>query len=463
MPTKKKLLVLLPDGIGLRNFVFSDFPKIVDEKNLNLTYWNGTDFDLSRLNLEAIRLKGNVHYKTDLLKKARKEIEIRQFIKKFNNKIYWYYLFKNSQRNIKSYIKKIWLKKLIFNYQNDLNTLREKIKSQERKTPYYKNCIHQIRKEKPDLLFCTNQRPVNAISPIIAAQDLGIPTATFIFSWDNIPKATMVIETDYYFVWSNHMADELKNYYSYIRDEQIIVTGSPQFEMHFKNEIRLDKKTFCKAYNIPLNKDFLCFSGDDITTSPHDPTYLEDVCQAVKVLNANGHNYHLIFRPCPVDFSDRYDDVLNKNKDVVTRLRPAWEKQGEVWNTVFPTKDDETLLYNTIEHSDLIINLGSSMVFDAYCHNKTCAYIKYNPTDIELKKDVNTVYKYVHFQSMPTKDAVVWLNSKAEISDKILKGIQQAQMYTENAESWFKCINEHPPQYATTRLTNAILNLMNTK
>jgi hypothetical protein len=38
---------------------------------------------------------------------------------------------------------------------------------------------------------------------LLAAQQLGIPTATFIFSWDNLPKATMVVETDYY-VWSDH-------------------------------------------------------------------------------------------------------------------------------------------------------------------------------------------------------------------------------------------------------------------
>jgi hypothetical protein len=34
---------------------------------------------------------------------------------------------------------------------------------------------------------------------LLAAQQLGIPTATFIFSWDNLPKATMVVETDYYY------------------------------------------------------------------------------------------------------------------------------------------------------------------------------------------------------------------------------------------------------------------------
>lgn len=463
MMGQKKTLILLPDGIGLRNFVFSDFPQLSKQKSLDLIYWNGTTFNLTNLDLESIRLQGKTHYKTDLLKKARKEIEIRQFVDRFNNDIYRSYLFKSSSVNLKSKLKENWVLWLSKIYKKNLAGIRDKIKKQERQTLYYKNCIAQLEAEKPDFLFCTNQRPVIAIAPVLAAQDLKIPTGTFIFSWDNIPKATMVIETDYYFVWSKYMADELKNYYPYIKDEQIIITGSPQFEMHFKNENRLDKTSFCKAYNLPLNKDFLCFSGDDVTTSPHDPTYLEDVCQAIKTLNAKGNNYHLIFRPCPVDFSDRYEKVLHKNKDVVTRLRPAWKKQGAAWNTVFPSKADETLLYNTIHHSELIINLGSSMVFDAYCHAKPCAYINYNPTGIELQKDVNTVYNYVHFQSMPFKDAVVWLNSKDEISDKIINGIQQAHTYSENAGEWFKRINEQPTQNASYRLVDGIFNLIDNK
>jgi hypothetical protein len=52
-----------------------------------------------------------------------------------------------------------------------------------------------------------------AVAPLLAAQDLGIPTATFIFSWDNLPKATMVVEANYYFVWSHHMKRELLLYY----------------------------------------------------------------------------------------------------------------------------------------------------------------------------------------------------------------------------------------------------------
>lgn len=451
-----KVLILLPDGVGLRNFVFTQFPEFFKHHNLELKFWNATDYDLAQHALKSIELKGNAHFKTDLYKRARKEIEIKTFVKNFDNDIFNQYLFKTRPSGFKSLTKHIWLKLIIHKYKNSLHRLREKIVSQERQTSYYKNCMIHLQSEQPKMIFCTNQRPAQAIAPILAAQDLGVPTATFIFSWDNLPKATMVIETDYYFVWSDFMAKQLLEYYPYIEGKQIIVTGSPQFELHSNPKYNISKTEFCKKFNLPKDKKYICFSGDDITTSPHDPDYLNDVCEAIKLLNSKGFNFAVIFRPCPVDFSDRYDKVLEKHKKLVYCLRPKWKPQGLGWNSVMPTPEDQALLYNTIAHSELIINLGSSMVFDAACHGKACVFINYNPDVNELKKDVKLVYKYIHFQSMPSKDAVIWLNSKAEIAEKLLEGLQNPFPYIEQAKKWFSIICKQPENSASERIVNAL-------
>jgi hypothetical protein len=44
----------------------------------------------------------------------------------------------------------------------------------------------------------------------------------------------MVVETDYYFVWSSHMKQELLYYYPYINDDQIIITGTPHLKIILK-------------------------------------------------------------------------------------------------------------------------------------------------------------------------------------------------------------------------------------
>src|SRR5690606_18987238 len=129
--------------------------------------------------------------------------------------IYQNYKFPPSRKGIKAKIKNALVKQITTTYRGEkgLERLRQKLKESERKSSFYYRCKAILESEKPDIIFCTTQRPVYAIAPLTAAQDLGIPTATFIFSWDNLPKATMIVEPDYYFVWSEHMKGELHNYY----------------------------------------------------------------------------------------------------------------------------------------------------------------------------------------------------------------------------------------------------------
>src|SRR5690606_2409880 len=105
---------------------------------------------------------------------------------------------------------------------------------------------------------------------------------------------------------------------------------------------------------------YICFSGDDITTSPNDPYYLEDLAQAIVNLNRKGYDLGIIFRRCPVDFSDRFDKVLNAYKNVISVIDPLWTKQGHNWQNIMPTPEDMGLLANISKYCILVVNVGSS-------------------------------------------------------------------------------------------------------
>ncbi len=457
----KKVFILLPDGIGLRNFVYTSFAKIGIENNWDITYWNDMPFDFSELGLKEEKLLGKASGLTNLYKRARKEIELENFEKEFNDSIYRKYRFKPTSKTLKQKVKNILVSYYIRRYRGkNLNKLRKKIKESERKTEYFKSCIKTLKKHKPAFVFSTNQRPVNAIAPILAAQDLGIPTATFIFSWDNLPKATMVIETDYYFVWSSHMKQELLTYYPYVKEDKIFITGTPQFEPHFENEFLLSKNEFLSQNKLPKDVDFVCFSGDDVTTSPHDPQYLEASALAIRDLNLRGHKLRILFRRCPVDFSNRFDSVLETYNDVIFDVAPKWKKIGSVWNTIMPLQADIVQLVNTIYYSSLVINVGSSMVFDYVCYDKPCAYINYNPSEIPNKKDIHTIYKYVHFRSMPSKEVVIWLSNSNTIADQLEQLLINKDQTVSKAKEWFEIINHHPPASASNRIWEQINNLV---
>lgn len=462
MKPKKKILILLPDGVGLRNFAFTSFVEIGEQMGWEVIFWNHTPFDLEELGYKEITLEGSARPRTDLLKRAKIVAELNHFTKKFNDSVYQTYKFPSSKKAFKGKIKDGIVNVLIRTHKGEkgLQRLRKKMRSSERKGDYYKNCKAVLENENPDLVFCTNQRPVNAIAPLTAAQDLGIPTSTFIFSWDNLPKATMVVETDHYFVWSEYMRDELQRYYPSIAESQIHVTGTPQFEPQYDHSLSQSREDFFKEFGLDLSKKYICFSGDDVTTSPDDHQYLNDIAKTIKVLNSEGNKLGIIFRRCPVDFSDRYDSVLEKHSEIIVSIAPKWERAGERWNSILPTKQDLQLQINTILHSETVVNVGSSMVFDFALFGKPCLYLNY-----EAEKKINPdwspekVYKFVHFRSMPTGEEVYWLNSKDEIQAKLEEVLRNPKEKAEKALAWFNRINASPPEKASEKIWKNISSL----
>ncbi|GAB2778880.1 hypothetical protein GCM10010465_26900 [Actinomadura fibrosa] len=427
-----------------------------------VVFWNQTPFDLKHLDYKEIKLEGKVRPSTDILKKAKITAELDHFTKKLNDPIYQLYKFPDSKSGLKSRVKSGLVDFLVKTHTSEkgLQRLRKKMKVSERKGSFYANCKKLLEQENPDLILCTNQRPVNAIAPLTAAQDLGIPTASFIFSWDNLPKATMVVETDYYFVWSEHMQKEMITYYPKLRKEQIFVTGSPQFEPHFDKRLLKTREEFFNEYGLDITKEYICFSGDDITTSPNDPEYLNDIAEAVTKLNHEGHKLGVLFRRCPTDFSNRYGNVLRRHSKLIVPIKPKWEKLGGEWNTVLPTQEDVQLQINTIAHSRAVVNVGSSMVFDFSIFNKPCLYLNYIVDQNQVKNwNPQKVYSFVHFRSMPSINSVIWLNSKEEIPSKITEALTKGKDYAIWANSWFKIINTTPPNEASIRIWNKINEL----
>lgn len=458
---KTKLFILLPDGIGLRNFAYGDFPIEAEKRGVELVYWNHTSFPIEeKLSLQEVALRGTkMHPLTSVYSRARKKIELRLWKKKWNDAVYDTYLFPDSHKGLKNIIKSLLVHFLTLTHssQNGLKKIVVKISKAERQTDFYLHCLNTLKAHQPDFVFCTNQRASSALAPILAAQDLGIPTASFIFSWDNLPKATMVLDTHYYFVWSDYMKHELLQYYPSIQPNQVFVTGSPQFACHYNPELLSSREAFFQTYGLDPAKKYICFSGDDVTTSPDDPQYLEDVANAVASLNQQGENIGILFRRCPVDVSDRYENVLTRHKNLIVSVAPQWSALGKIWNQIFPLPQDAALLANTAAHCEAVINLGSSMVFDFAAHGKPCIFINY---DVEKKRipdwSTEKIYRYVHFRSMPTPESVLWVCSPGEIAECLKKALQAPQKTVQAAQDWMQVINLAPHQPASQRIWNGI-------
>lgn len=462
---KKKVFVFFPDGVGLRNFAFTDFKTIGEQMGFDIHYWNNTIFSLKdNLGFNEVKIEDHtVHKLLPIYTRARKRAELNVSKNKFNDAVYPTYKFPFSYKGLKNTFKSLYTKLLIGLHSSEkgIVRLREKINTLERSTSKYKYCKAQLEEHRPDLIFCTTQRSTQSISALLAAKDLGIPTVAFVYSWDNVPKAMQVVETDYYFVWSDLMKAEVLKYYPFVKEEQVFVTGTPQFEPHFNENLKQSKAEFFKAYNLDINKKYICYSGDDETTSPLDQYYLEDLANAVRSLNDKGENLAIIYRKCPVDFTPRYDAVIEANKDIIEVIDPIWKQVGDQWNQVLPAKEDFKLLYNVCEHSEFVTNVCSSTVFDFVAHNKPCIY--YNYEQPQLKKgirDIGQNYKYVHFRSMPSHEAAVFCTNKKDLETKVKHILKGKTSNVNEGLNWFEIVAGKHPTEASKHIWETINTLI---
>lgn len=455
-------LMIIPDGVSLRNFIYSSFLEQSEQVGIKLSILNlsGFDIKLEGITVHTIKQK-RLHPLTTVLKNVRKQLELQQFEQQFNNPIYRRYVFKATVKDVKSLLRLLLTKVFYVWYLkfSNVSRLRKWINHLEQQTTYFKTCKSFIAQLQPDVVYNCSQRSVMSIAPIQAAKQLHIPTVGFIYSWDNLPKSTLDVETDHYHVWSDYMKRELLQYHPFIKPAQITVTGTLQFEFHFNKVLLQDRAAFLSSYGLDPAKKYLCFSGDDITTSPHDPQYLEDVAKVIRELNQEKDQWHMIFRRCPVDFSNRYDTVLQAYANEITPIAPKWQRLANSWDAVLPLEEDNALLLNTVAHCELVINLGSSMVFDAACQSTPCAYIAYNTEGVALQKDVQTIYKYIHFQTMPKEAPVFWIKDQESLKAVLDDLDKQSTSVLQQAKQWFETINSLEAESASQCIVNAIAKI----
>jgi hypothetical protein len=274
---------------------------------------------------------------------------------------------------------------------------------------------------------------------------LGIKNIGAIYSWDNIPKARLSVRTNEYVVWSKHMKNEMKIFYPEIKQDNIIITGTPQFEFYSDKELLISKEFFFKKIGLDMNRKVVCFSGDDTRTSPFDPEYLEDLAESIMKMPEN-ERCQILLRRCPVDISGRFQKIIKKHSTIIKEAAPIWnfDKEGDNWQLIYPNYKDIALLVNTVYHSDVVINVGSTMAHDFAIFNKPAIYLNYNPVKSN-KWNIETIYKFQHFRSMKNLNPVFWLNEKKDIIEVIKKALNSDLSSDEikDAQRWLNIISEY--------------------
>lgn len=422
----KKLGIVITDGVGFRNFIMSDFITEATKQFDAITVYSGlplTAYDVilqSKITIKEL----DVYVESKLVWFFRKWKEVahlqqhQSFYGMKDNLIVGYPT-TNSARAL--------LVKLIYSvthwiHSNTSILLAEKLQFRSfSKNKITKSYIQLLEEDQPTHLFFTHQRPPFLAPFLYAAQQLKIPTSTFIFSWDNLAsKGRMLGAFDSFLVWSHLMKAELLHFYPNVAAEKVKVVGTPQFEPYVMPKYETTVEDFLQKFQLDANKKTICYSCADVSIGQNDPVVIMAIANALRN-NAIKYKTQLIVRTSPAEDDSRFKVIKDEFPEIVWNV-PKWiltrNNHVESWSQRIPTVADISELRSLLENVDLNINMCSTMSLDFMLFDKPVINTVFGNAENGLYDDQRFL-KYGHFKKVVDSQSVTIAKNEIELINQI--------------------------------------------
>lgn len=299
----------------------------------------------------------------------------------------------------------------------------------------------------------------NAIQAVQSAQWLGIPTATFVFSWDNLTsQGRVILPYDYFLVWNEALKTQLLEMYQWIRPENVFVTGTPQFDFHFRPEFYMGREEFCNSIGADPDRPIVFYSTGMANHMPGEPEIVEQIADMVGGIDKPVRP-QLLVRVYPKDQTGRFDDLKKRRKDI---LFPsvAWEPE---WLT--PRYEDSFALVNTLRHCAVGINVASTISLELCMFDKPVINVGYNPASVpETEVSYARYYEFDHYKPVVDSGAIRVAASAREMRAMILEGLEHPERdRAERAKLVSSMFGDMLDGNSSTRVADTLLKLASAK
>lgn len=282
------------------------------------------------------------------------------------------------------------------------------------------------RQLQPDLVFNTSHVHGHASDlPTRVAYSMGIPTAGFIFSWDNLTSRSRIfVPYHYYLVWNGQMRDQLLRIYSEISLARILVTGTPQFDFHFRPEYRLSREELASRLGLDPARPFILYTTGIDRHFPTEHLMVRLVIDLLRGLDISPKP-QLVVRPYAKGTSSEMWALAAENYPDVVFAPTLWDSK---W--FMPAEEDLTLYSSLLHETCLGINAASTVTLELLMLDKPTINLGFDPPGSNLhRRDRYSkhVDEFDHFIPVRDSGATMVARSMEDMRNMLLRGLHEPQ------------------------------------
>ena len=421
--TKKQLLIILPRGEVIRNFVYSgivrklnsEFKIILISIKPNEAIW-----ELLQSNTDVlIELKSNQFSYAYRLFLEIYDLAHNRYVWSEAAKVRW----RMRDVEAKTQKDKIFrvLKKLIARFLANgislqiLDRVDFRMASLE---PSVCDWVSTLKKYKIDLVFnSSHSHARNALPVVYAAKNLNIKTCTFLFSWDNLTSQGRVVPVyNYYFAWNNSIKGDFNEMYPNVPRQNVFVTGTPQFIGHFDKTNHLSYADVRNTLGLESNEQYFLYSSGMSHHLPEEPYVVARIADIIKSI---GPNYRLVVRTYAKDRFDVFEKLKLERSDIIIP-EVRWEKNFQT-----PLIEDQVFFSSLLTHCIAGINVASTISLELCMLDKPAINVAYNPPGKDISPyNYTRFYSFDHYKPIVESGAVELAENEEEMLKLLISAIE---------------------------------------
>ena len=401
------VVVLIPRGEVIRNFVYSG---TLDEVAKQERLWLFSITTDSEIDEELRRKFGPIHPLEEYYERWPVRIQ-REILDVAHNRWVWSRAAQERSRlrdteavTFPMRSKRVAKKIVSYPFANrfGLSLLQRTERASSRLLSTTKDYELEFKRIRPSLVFNgSHVHSRNATQAIQAAQWLGIPTATFIFSWDNLTsQGRIMLPYDYFLVWNEQLKHQLLEMYGWVKPDRVFVTGTPQFDHHFQSRFYLSREDYCVQTGADHRRPIILYTTGMANHMPGEPEIVEGIADILSECPEDTRP-QLLVRVYAKDLTGRFDELRRRRPDILF-ADPLWEAK---WLT--PKYEDSFALVNALRHCSIGINVASTVSLELCMFDKPVINVGYNPPSVpDHELSYADYYEFDHYKPVVESGAV---------------------------------------------------------
>ena len=265
---------------------------------------------------------------------------------------------------------------------------------------------------RPVLVVCANPGLVFSEVPLMrTARRRGVTCMVIDASWDNFTnKLLPVRQADRLVVWNDIMKTQAITLHGY-RPEAIRVTGAPQFDAHFKPQLRASRDDFFKRVGADPSRKLIVVTTTPRSLYRHHDHVLRVLADAIERGPLSGAQ--VLVRLHPRDDVDSYRAFAGVPHIIIEKpFRDTVTVADGLAIDVMP--EHQRHLGDTLCHADVVVNVASTITIEACIFDTPVVNICFDGTEEEpYVRSARRYYKFTHYVNITNRNAVRVAESSA--------------------------------------------------